>query len=101
MPGQRGRHIVFVLDESGSMSQSWSGVVSSYNEYINKRKLSQSDADIVNSVVQFDGSARTMVCMQKLSCAPTSLGYSGGVTSFYPAAQMASSFASRTPVLIR
>ena len=91
-----GRHIIFVLDESGSMSHSWSGVVAAYNQYISKRKQSQSDSDLV-SVVQFDGSARVTVHMQPLSSVPQALGYHGGGTAFYPAAEKACKLANATP----
>ncbi|KAL7535460.1 hypothetical protein ACHAXR_006500 [Thalassiosira sp. AJA248-18] len=96
MAGGYGRHIIFVLDESGSMSCDWSGVVNAYNQYIAKRKQSQSDSDLV-SVVQFDSSARTSVKLQPLSAAPTDLSYHGGGTAFYPAAMHARKLATETP----
>jgi hypothetical protein len=94
--GDRGRHIIFVLDESGSMSSSWSGVVAAYNQYNAKRRQNQSDSDLV-SVVQFDDSARTTVQCIPISSAPTSLPYRGGCTSFHPAAQAACQIARGTP----
>lgn len=96
MLGGKGRHIIFVLDESGSMSHSWSGVVVAYNQYIFKRKQSQSDSDLV-SVVQFDGNARTTVRRQPLSSTPGNLSYHGGGTAFYPAAVEACKLARETP----
>jgi hypothetical protein len=89
------RHIIFVLDESGSMGGNWSGVVRAYNEYIAKRKQSQCDGDLV-SVVQFDGSARVTVQPTALCSAPTSLPYHGGGTCFHPAAISACQLARQT-----
>jgi uncharacterized protein YegL len=91
-----GRHIIFVLDESGSMQGNWSGVVCAYNAYISKRKQSQCDADLV-SVVQFDSTARVTVHPSALTSAPTSLPYRGGGTCFHPAALTATQMARQTP----
>ena len=91
-----GRHIIFVLDESGSMHYFWSGVVAAYNQYILKRKQNQNDSDLV-SCVQFDSAARTTVRKQALSLAPESLSYHGGGTAFYPAALEACKVARKTP----
>mmetsp|Transcript_644 Transcript_644/g.1286 ORF Transcript_644/g.1286 Transcript_644/m.1286 type:complete len:578 (-) Transcript_644:236-1969(-) len=96
MIGGYGQHTIFVLDESGSMSLFWSGVVAAYNQYIAKRKQSQSDSDLV-SVVQFDSGARTTVRQQPLSAAPEHLSYQGGCTAFYPAATKACKLARETP----
>lgn len=92
----QGRHIIFVLDESGSMQYSWSGVVDAYNQYIAKRKQSQSDADLV-SVVQFNESSRTTVQHASLSSAPKSLPYGSGGTSFHPASVEACKLARGSP----
>ena len=91
-----GRHIIFVLDESGSMQPSWRGVVEAYVKYIEKRKQSQSCNDLV-SVVQFDGSAHVTVSKVALSKAPHQLSYRGGGTCFYPAAKEACKLAHHTP----
>ncbi len=95
-PGGHGRHIIFVLDESGSMHCSWSGVVVAYNQYIAKRRESQSDSDLV-SVVQFDDQTRITVQHASLSSAPPDLPYRGGSTCFHPAAQAACALARGTP----
>ncbi|KAL7554369.1 hypothetical protein ACHAWF_017810 [Thalassiosira exigua] len=92
----KGKHIIFVLDESGSMQGSWSGVVTAYNKYIQKRHQSQSDSDLV-SVVQFDGSSRVTVDKNLLSAAPQNLSYRGGGTSFHPASLNACKLARETP----
>ena len=99
-----GKHIIFVLDESGSMQNSWSGVVEAYRKYIDKRKQSQSCNDLV-SVVQFDDSSRITVNMVSLSAAPAQLPYNGQHTYFHPAALDACKLAhgtpeSHTPVII-
>jgi len=95
-PSSHGRHIIFVLDESGSMSNSWSGVVVAYNKYIAKRRQSQSDSDLV-SVVQFNGQSRITVHHASLSSAPSDLPYNGGGTCFHPAALSACELARGTP----
>ena len=90
------KHIVFVLDESGSMSRNWSGVVYAYNQFLHKRRMNQSLSDIV-SVVQFDSSARTTVQMKQLTQVPSSLDYHGGGTCFSPAANSAKNLVDATP----
>jgi hypothetical protein len=90
------RHIIFVLDESGSMHSSWSGVVLAYNEYISKRKQSQCDGDLV-SVVQFNSSSRVTVNPTPLRSAPSTLPYNGGGTNFHPASRTACQLAKQTP----
>ena len=91
-----GRHIIFVLDESGSMSNSWSGVVEAYAKYIQKRKQSQSDLDLV-SVVQFNGGSRVTVRLKSLLASPQQLSFGGGGTQFHPAALEACKLARDTP----
>lgn len=96
LTGGYGKHIIFVLDESGSMQHSWSGVVEAYNQYLQRRRQNQCESDLV-SVVQFDGTARSTVNMTSLAQAPCNLSYSGGGTAFHPAASLASSLALQTP----
>jgi len=95
MGGDR-KHIVFVLDMSGSMRRSWSGVVAAYNQYLARRRQSQSECDLI-SVVQFDDRAQVTVSMTPIGQAPDSLVYRGGGTQFHPAAQSACQLASGTP----
>ena len=102
--GGHGKHIVFVLDQSGSMSNDWGGVVVAYNEYLARRKQNQSEYDLV-SVVQFGNSAYITVNMMPISQAPSNLSFSGGGTRFQPAAQSASQLvsgspASHTPIVV-
>lgn len=58
--GSYGNHIIFVLDESGSMRNNWSGVIVAYRQYLQRRHLNQSESDLV-SVVQFGDSSRITV----------------------------------------
>lgn len=90
------RHIIFVLDESGSMQHNWTGVVKAYNGYLSKRKQSQCDGDLV-SVVQFNDGARVTVNPTSLSSAPSNLPYDSGGTCFHPAAIKACQMAKQTP----
>lgn len=94
--GGQARHIVFVLDESGSMGGSWSGVVNCFREYIRQRLQNQNETDLV-SVVQFDGTARVTVRLQPISSVPGSLSINGGGTCFAPAALEGSQVAAATP----
>jgi len=94
--GGNGKHIIFVLDQSGSMSNYWNGVVGAYNKYIARRRQNQSDCDLV-SVVQFDDGVNVTVNMKPITQVPDQLGYSGGGTYFLPAALSASELALSTP----
>ena len=94
--GGYGKHIVFVLDMSGSMQYHWSGVVAAYNQYIMRRRQNQSDCDLV-SVVQFDNSALVTAQLTPITQAPNQLDYRGGGTCFHPAAQSACQLAAATP----
>jgi uncharacterized protein YegL len=96
MSGDSTKHNIFVLDESGSMSYDWDGVVSVFNKYIQNRRQGQHDLDLV-SVVQFDSTARETCSMQKIADAPTTLSYNGGGTNFGPAALSACEISRRTP----
>ena len=96
LTASHGKHIVFVLDESGSMASDWSGVVKAYNEYLDKRKQKQCSGDLV-SVVQFQSDARSTVRMEDLSTVCTALDYGGGGTCFNPAARSAKDLILATP----
>ena len=95
-PVSYNRHIVFVLDESGSMYNDWSGVVVAYNQYISRRRQYQCDSDLV-SVVQFSSQSRITIQQQKIQEAPKSLHFHNGGTQFSPAAQNACALARGTP----
>ncbi|KAL7561438.1 hypothetical protein ACA910_009294 [Epithemia clementina (nom. ined.)] len=90
------RHIIFVLDESGSMCSDWKGVVVAYNQYLARRQQYQCDSDLV-SVVQFAHASKTTIQQCKIRAAPKSLYYGGGGTSFGPAAASACTLARATP----
>lgn len=94
--GGHGKHIVFVLDMSGSMSHNWSGLVAVYKNYLVHRRQNQSDSDLV-SVVQFNSYAETTVNMEPIYKAPHELHFSGGDTSFHPAANNAFKLVTQTP----
>ncbi|VEU39667.1 unnamed protein product [Pseudo-nitzschia multistriata] len=96
MMGDSRKHNIFVLDESGSMSNDWSGVVQVYNKYLENRRQRQHDSDLI-SVVQFSGTARVTCSLAKVASAPRNLGYNGGGTCFSPAAICACDLARKTP----
>ncbi|KAL3806273.1 hypothetical protein ACHAXA_000871 [Cyclostephanos tholiformis] len=80
-----------------SMCNSWSGVVAAYRQYIDKRKQSQTDSDLV-SVVQFDNVSRITVNNVLLLNAPMQLYQNKGGTQFRPAALDACTLARNTPL---
>jgi uncharacterized protein YegL len=90
------KHIIFVLDESGSMGGDWGGVVVAYNNYKEHRLDQQLGSDLV-SVIQFDDSARLTVHLENIASAEKNLSYSGGGTNFTPAALTAHIVAMQTP----
>jgi uncharacterized protein YegL len=90
------QHIIFVLDESGSMSGAWGGVVAAYRSYIDRRLQNQSQTDLV-SVIQFGSISRVTVQLQPITTAPVKLSYSGGGTVYSPAAEDARRLALGTP----
>eukprot|EP00957_Ditylum_brightwellii_P144979 11042106-Ditylum_brightwellii.AAC.1 len=94
--GGHGQHIIFVLDQSGSMQHSWPGVVAAYNGYITRLRQNQRYSDLV-SVVQFDSAAMVTVEKKSISNVPSALGYGGRGTSFLPAAARACALAMSTP----
>eukprot|EP01031_Cornospumella_fuschlensis_P025016 gene25016-30218_t len=73
-------HVVFVLDESGSMSGApFAELTAAYKNFVAKRQALK-NGDIV-SVVMFSGSSRVIASCQPISNAP-SLPFSGGGTAF-------------------
>ena len=98
LTGGHGKHIIFVLDESGSMSHQWAGVVEAYNQYLARRRQNQSESDLV-SVVQFASRSRVTVRAQPLSHAPSNLVFMSGGTAFAPAALDARLLTLATPAL--
>jgi len=102
-----GFHIVFCLDESGSMSgQKWKDLKSAYNEFLARRLSDQGVADIV-SVVQFSHTARITEHCSPISqaCAQAANLYQdAGGTCFSAGLEQAEKLFSqqpgRTPLLI-
>ncbi|OEU21502.1 hypothetical protein FRACYDRAFT_235129 [Fragilariopsis cylindrus CCMP1102] len=90
------KHILFVLDESGSMVESWPGVVVAYKDYIQHRRQHQFEHDLI-SIIQFDCGARITCTLQSIIDAPTDLDFEGGSTSFLPAALLACEVVNHTP----
>lgn len=98
MLGDVPMHIVFVLDESGSMNHSWAGVVTAFHDYVARRRQNQNELDIV-SVVQFDSSARVTVDREPIHAVVSrGLDYQGGGTQFGPAAVESTQLAASTPM---
>jgi Mg-chelatase subunit ChlD len=81
----RSSHIVFVLDESGSMEgRPWTELGNAYAQFLNRRDTDQGCGDIV-SVIQFTGGTRVTVERQPLVTAPRQLVQRSGGTQFAPA----------------
>ncbi len=96
MPATR-FHIVFCLDESGSMSgQKWQEVLTAYQQLLSRRRSDQSEEDLV-SVVTFNSTASTVCEAVPLTNAPSSFTYRGGGTSFAPALQVAHQLHANQP----
>ena len=91
-------HIVFVLDESGSMSGSpFEEVRRAYRAFLTLRTQNQGVQDLV-SVVQFDSSARVVMQAKPISQALIELPFKGEQgKSFVPAIQMAQQCIDSTP----
>jgi len=71
-------------------------VVAEYNQYLLQRLQKQCNSDLV-SVVQFDSTAHIAVQTEPLFSAPKTLGYRGGGTQLYPAAECAVALVQATP----
>jgi len=82
-------HIVFILDESGSMSTHWPMLVQAFQNFLDVR-LQLNTADVV-SVVLFDDGARPLMTGQTLAAAKSKglPELKGGYTNFKPALNMA------------
>ncbi|CAF4386902.1 unnamed protein product, partial [Rotaria sordida] len=85
-------HLVFVLDESGSMGgQKWTDLTDAYNMCLEKRlEIAQQLSKDFISIVQFDHDARVICSASPLSNGIPRLAHmTGGATSFSPALQKA------------
>lgn len=94
--GDQPKHMIFILDESGSMSYDWSGVVEAFREYISCRLQNQNEEDLV-SVVQFNDNARITVQLERIGTAPATLNFGDGGTQFAPASSEGSKVTMLTP----
>jgi len=88
---EKGVHIIFCLDESGSMSGSpWRELIGAFERFWKSRVEDQGPPEYV-SVVQFASSARTTHQMIPLHGPPPTLDYRSGGTVFLPPVQQAES----------
>jgi|WetSurMetagenome_2_1015567.scaffolds.fasta_scaffold57700_2 uncharacterized protein YegL len=79
-------HIIFVLDESGSMSSIWDATIDAVNEFINAQKAEEGKTWI--SLIKFDTEFRVLYCFTPLEdVAPlTNVTYSPrGLTALHDA----------------
>merc|ERR1712185_544541 len=92
-----GCHIVFVLDQSGSMGffkgQPWKYTEKSFDAFIQQRFADQGLDDMV-SVIQFDDTAE-VVCEYQLISSASMARMRGGGTQFHPAAVKAKEIFSK------
>lgn len=88
---QMGFHVVFMLDESGSMGGSpFQELQRAYSDFIQQRLAkSESSGDLL-TVINFDSTARPLATMVPFSSAP-SLTFKGDNTNFRPALNLAES----------
>lgn len=100
-----GLHVIFMLDESGSMGGSpFAELQSAYQAFVRQRLQNGSEEDRL-SVIMFSSGARELAKYVPFSSALT-LNYAGGGTCFSPALRMADSFLrdscqhDLTPILI-
>lgn len=99
--GVQDLNLIFCLDESGSMSTSWSGLVQAFLEFLNIRKENGASGDLV-TVIQFSNSARvTMdgVPLEEAIIRGSRLICGGGGTSFTPALVTAQQYLANQPQL--
>ena len=104
---EKGVHIIFCLDESGSMRGApWRELIGAFERFWRSRIEDQGPPEYV-SVVQFSGTARTTHRLKPLHGPAPSLDYFSGGTQFVPPVQEASNLISQygpaqgfTPVVI-
>jgi hypothetical protein len=86
------KHVIFLLDESSSMSRSWGSLMTAFVEFLSIREGSVSGSGDIVSVVQFASRAR--LTLDKVSLADarqasSSLRCKGGGTLFVPVLNLA------------
>lgn len=89
--GSKGSHVVFCLDESGSMDgKPWQDLMAAFRSFLQRRADHGGSHDLV-SVVQFGSSARISVKMQTVAqiLSNADLSFMGGGTEFRPALNFA------------
>jgi len=85
----QGLHIIFCLDESGSMGGGpWNELIRALHQFWNTRGAEQGPAEYV-SIVQFANSAQTYYDHVRLQGPPPALQYHSGGTMFKPPIQEA------------
>eukprot|EP01037_Dinobryon_pediforme_P038584 gene38584-46693_t len=85
-----GLHVVFVLDDSGSMEGYFNGVVSAYKSFLNIRKKSnQGNPSDLITVICFNSTPSIIFKRQHVKTAPTAIPFRSGGTDFGPAMQAA------------
>lgn len=85
-----GLHVVFVLDDSGSMNGHFYGVVRAYNEFLDiRRNSNQGHPTDLISVICFNTTNSTICERQHVNSAPRTIPFRGGGTDFGPAMQAA------------
>lgn len=94
-----GMHVIFVLDESGSMDgPPWNSLMAAYRDFLKKRMGDQGGEGDMVSIVLFSSSARVIgPVIQPIEAAPSKLSFAGGGTSFYPAMIEAEKCLAATP----
>lgn len=87
---QMGFHVIFMLDESGSMEgERFRELQGAYSDFIRQRlQKNESSGDIV-TVINFSSTARIIASMVSFSSAPSSLPFDSGGTNFQPALSLA------------
>lgn len=74
-------HFIFVLDESGSMSNHWKSLEQAYQGFLARRRNDQGGDDYV-TIVQFNSSARTICHHQRLDTNPSLSSLPRGGTNY-------------------
>ena len=81
---QVGLHVIFMLDESGSMNGGpFDELRGAYNAFVAQRLQHGGDGEDVLTVINFASSARTVITKVPFASAPA-LTYQGGGTAFCP-----------------
>lgn len=85
-----GLHVVFVLDESGSMAGVFGGVVQAYNQFLTIRRASnQGRPNDLISVITFTDNAIVVANAVPVQSVRSDIPFRGGGTDFGPAMQAA------------